>query len=61
MIITITLVLSFLVALNFLLLLFSCNKTTKKLSTKKSTKIEAIKAPTPTKHLTTNHLAPTGS
>ncbi len=30
MILTITLIFTFLVALNFLLLIFSCNKTTKK-------------------------------
>ena len=61
MIITITLVLSFLVALNFLLLIFSCNKTTKKLSTEKSTKTKAVRTQIPTKQLTTSHLAPTGS
>ena len=58
MILTITLVLSFLVAVNFLLLVFSCNKTTKRAASEENTVIEPIK---PTKQLTTSQLAPTGS
>lgn len=61
MIITITLLLSFLVALNFILLVFSCNKTTKKVSPQKPTIIKVAKPQTQTKRLTTRRLAPTGS
>lgn len=57
MILTITLVLSVLVAFNFLLLIFSCNKTTRKA---KPTKDKVFKA-NPTLQRTSNHLAPTGS
>ena len=59
MLLTITLILSFLVVVNFLLLIFSCNKTTKR------TEIKEIK---PTRIITTTanqqtscQLAPTGS
>ncbi|MFT4611872.1 MAG: cytochrome oxidase Cu insertion factor (SCO1/SenC/PrrC family), partial [Gammaproteobacteria bacterium] len=41
MIITISLVLSFLVALNFLLLILSCNKTTKKVTQQQTTTLKA--------------------
>ena len=58
MILTITLVLSFLVAVNFLLLIFSCNKTTKKIVTEERSVIKPVK---PTKILVTSKLAPTGS
>ncbi|MBO6606516.1 MAG: hypothetical protein JJ928_04385 [Psychroserpens sp.] len=58
MILTITLVLSFLVAINFLLLVFSCNKTTKRVVTEEKTVIKPIK---PAKQLATSQLAPTGS
>ena len=61
MIITITLLLSFLVALNFILLIFSCNKATKIVSQQKSTFIKVAKPQTQTKRLTTRQLAPTGS
>jgi len=62
MIITITLILSFLVAINFLLLIFSCNKCTKtdRISEKQSlSKPKTVSVPT--KELTTSQLAPTGS
>jgi hypothetical protein len=61
MIITITLVLSFLVALNFILLIFSCNKGTRIVTQQKPTVIKVAKPQTTTKHLTTRRLAPTGS
>lgn len=61
MIITITLTLSALVALNFLLLVFSCNKTSQKAIIEKPAIMKAIKAEKPTKQLATNQLAPTGS
>ncbi len=67
MIITITLILSFLVALNFLLLIISCNKTTKKVAIEKPlliTKpkgVKRVKAVKTTQQLATNQLAPTGS
>ena len=59
MLLTITLILSFLVCVNFILLIFSCNKTTKR------TEVKEIK-PTRVINTTTNqqpstHLAPTGS
>ena len=62
MIITIILILSFLVALNFLLLVFSCNKTPKKLYNRKPPILNQTKAPTLiSSQLKTNQLAPTGS
>ncbi len=62
MIITIILILSFLVALNFLLLVFSCNKTSKKLDNRKPRATKTEKAPTLVpSQLQTNQLAPTGS
>lgn len=66
MIITITLILCSLVALNFLLLIFSCNKTEKK----EPIKNQVIISPTPKKIkvakpmqklATASQLAPTGS
>ncbi|MFK7782387.1 hypothetical protein [Psychroserpens sp.] len=61
----ITLTLSFLVALNFILLIFSCNKTTKRVSSETTTTIKAtkvVKASLSTKKMTTRtQLAPTGS
>ena len=63
MILTITLILSFLVAINFLLLKFSCNKTSKKKENKQSHVIRTEK-PTPTlvsNQLPANRLAATGS
>ncbi|MFD2917730.1 hypothetical protein [Psychroserpens luteus] len=62
MIITITLAISFLVAVNFLLLIFSCNKATKKTTLKQqATIIKVVKPQTETKQLATRQLAPTGS
>lgn len=61
----ITLTLSFLVALNFLLLIFSCNKTTKKVSNETPLVLKSSKVSKPsvtTKKITTRtQLAPTGS
>lgn len=42
MFVTITLIISGLLAINFLLLIFSCNKTTKKPVVKKTEKIRVI-------------------
>lgn len=63
MLIIVTLILSFLVALNFLLLIFSCNKTTKKTSKEIPTvyRTSNIKTAPVTKQLTSTQLAPTGS
>ncbi|WP_047546373.1 hypothetical protein [Psychroserpens sp. Hel_I_66] len=61
MIITITLTLSTLVALNFLLLIFSCNKPTRRVSQEKPKLIKSPKPIAETKQLSTNVLAPTGS
>ena len=61
MVLTITLILSFLVAVNFLLLIFSCNKTTKRAV---NTKPHVVKEKTPTlisNQLASAQLAPTGS
>ena len=61
MIITIVLILSFLVALNFILLIFSCNKTSKKIEHRKPRVIlneGPILAPT---QFQTHPLAATGS
>ncbi len=63
MILTITLILSFLVAINFLLLIFSCNKTSKKVENKKP-RVIGTEKPTPTlvsNQLSSNQLAATGS
>lgn len=56
MFLIITIVLSVLVGFNFLLLMFSCNKTTKR----ENPKEKVIKV-NPTIQNITNHLAPTGS
>ncbi|MCK8480639.1 hypothetical protein [Psychroserpens algicola] len=64
MIITLTLILASLVALNFLLLTFSCNKVTKKTAAQNQliiTKPKSVKVVKPTERLATNQLAPTGS
>lgn len=64
MILTITLILSFLVAINFLLLIFSCNKTPKVLDNRLPRALNTEKSPTPTlvaKQSKTRQLAPTGS
>lgn len=57
MIWTITLILLALVGINFLLLFFSCNKTTKKESVRKP---KVLKEPT-TKQSASSRLAATGS
>jgi len=61
MMLTITLILSALIVLNFLLLVFSCNKTTKKTIVENPVVIKAVKPQKPTKQLTSTQLAPTGS
>lgn len=66
MMLTITLIISVLIAINFILLLVSCNKTTKKESIQKpammSTAHKNIKVEKPMKKLAgTTQLAPTGS
>lgn len=64
MILTITLILSFLVAVNFLLLIFSCNKTTKKVEKNRPRVIRTQRPTTTTlatNQLQTRQLAATGS
>ena len=61
MIITITLILSFLVAFNFLLLIFSCNKTPKRVENKKPRIIRNEKPTLAPTQLQTHQLAATGS
>ncbi len=62
MIINIILILSSLVVLNFLLLVFSCNKTSKKLDNRKPREMKTEKAPTlVSNQLQTRQLAATGS
>lgn len=58
MLFKITLIISILVAINFLLLLFSCNSTSKK---SKANKIPVVLKPQITIELETETLAPTGS
>ena len=58
MILTITIILSVLVAFNFLLLQISCNKITKR--ERPNQNVEIVKD-TPTIQPASNHLAPTGS
>lgn len=63
MILTITLILSFLVAVNFLLLIFSCNKPNEKVKYKKP-RVIRTQRPTTTlasNQLQTRQLAATGS
>lgn len=60
MLLTITLTLSFLVLVNFLLLIFSCNKTTKRSEIRQSKPTLIIKN-NPTKQEAPSQLAPTGS
>ena len=57
MIWTITLILTVLVAINFLLLFFSCNKTTKKETVKQPKNVQESS----TKQSASSRLAPTGS
>jgi len=61
MIITITLTIAALVALNFILLFTSCNKTTKKQIIEKPVKLKIEKPLVITKQLEPGQLAPTGS
>ncbi len=61
MIMIITLTLCFLVAINLLLLVFSCNKIPKKSSIEKTTIIKIPKASIGAKQITRTHLAATGS
>lgn len=61
MIMTITLTLSFLVALNFFLLFTSCNKTPKHKVLKNPSIIKNYNPQVVTKQLDSNQLAPTGS
>jgi hypothetical protein len=58
MILTITLILTALVVLNFLLLIFSCNKTSKRIPEVKKTTIISKQL---TKQSASVQLAPTGS
>lgn len=60
MILKITLILASLVALNFLLLIFSCNKTTKKQAKPKQLK-PVVSKKAETNQLPERQLAPTGS
>lgn len=61
MIMTITLTLIFLVALNFILLFTSCNKTPKEKVLKNPQIIKNHESIITTKQLVSNQLAPTGS
>jgi len=61
MIMTITLIITFLVALNFILLFTSCNKTTKRPISEKPQILKKESPATVTKQLPSAHLAPTGS
>jgi hypothetical protein len=61
MILTIVLILSFLVALNFFLLFFSCNKTTKTIDNHKAVNLNKVKRSIATNQLPSHQLAPTGS
>lgn len=59
MIINITLIIAILVAINFLLLKFSCNKTVRKNKTSKTPVI--LRPELNVKTISPQHLAPTGS
>ncbi len=61
MLLTITFVLSFLVAVNFLLLLFSCNKTVKEASSKTENRPTFTVTKNRVISAESTHLAPTGS
>jgi hypothetical protein len=61
MIVTITLILSFLVALNFILLIFSCNKTSEKIKPVKTHVIINEEPILVSTQLQTHQLAATGS
>jgi cell division protein YceG involved in septum cleavage len=60
MLLTITLTISFLVVINFLLLIFSCNKTTKRTVIKESKPTIIINTNTTNQEVSAQ-LAPTGS
>jgi hypothetical protein len=60
MFLSITLIISGLIAINFLLLIFSCNKTTKKPVTQKTENIRVI-SPERISERSLRELAPTGS
>ncbi len=61
MILTITLIFSFLVAINFLLLIFSCNKSAKQIKSNKPRVIRNLRPTISTTQLQTGQLAATGS
>lgn len=61
MIFTIALILSFLVVLNFILLIFSCNKTPKKIKAKEPNILIPQKPILAPNQFQTHQLAPTGS
>ena len=61
MIITITLIVSFLVVLNFILLIFSCNKTSKTIEPKKPRVTKNEETILVSTQLQTHQLAATGS
>ena len=61
MIITIILILSFLVAFNFMLLFFSCNKTPKKVKSNKPNVIRNERPTAAPTQLPSHQLAATGS
>jgi hypothetical protein len=61
MIITITLIVSFLVVINFILLIFSCNKTSKKIEPKNPRVTKNEEAILVSTQLLTHQLAATGS
>ncbi|SFN65529.1 hypothetical protein SAMN04487989_102262 [Bizionia echini] len=61
MLLTITILLSFLVAVNFLLLIFSCNKTPKRASQKIENRPTFVVTKNMVVTSESNQLAPTGS
>lgn len=61
MIITITLIISVLVAINFILLIFSCNKHKKKIVEPKSNVLKSPNKPISSVHQAIENLKPTGT
>ncbi len=61
MLLTITFLLSFLVAVNFLLLIFSCNKTTKRVNQKIENRPTFVVTKNRVVSTESTQLAPTGS
>ena len=59
MFLIITAIISVLVCINFLLLIFSCNKTTKRI--KRNSEVEVIKVKPTISQQSSRQLAPTGS